>query len=189
MHLTIFTTIMYKLLEIQSLGASTHAVLPDGSVSLVRKEKGTLSSNILGFQSADTNLDGGALQACNTPTSSVTGAGYDRTGSCAWDPSDAGYHEVCVQVTQTFLDNSKNNDGNDLSSVVSAGQNWCICAWAFASAVVRDSSNAEGLILECDKTNSKLREVYETNSQLQGPTGNSYDSAAALAYVNTTCSR
>jgi uncharacterized protein (DUF2237 family) len=61
-----------------------------------------------------------------------TAAGWTRSGSCNWDPSDAGYHEVCVTMSSRFLDNSAKHDANDLTSVVSEGGHWCICAWAFA---------------------------------------------------------
>jgi uncharacterized protein (DUF2237 family) len=58
--------------------------------------------------------------------------GWTRSGSCNWDPSDSGYHEVCVTMSSRFLDNSARHDANDLTSVVSEGGHWCICAWAFA---------------------------------------------------------
>jgi uncharacterized protein (DUF2237 family) len=77
------------------------------------------------------------VQAC-TQQSDATATGWTRSGSCNWDPADGGYHEVCVEMSRDFLDSSANNDGNDLSRVVSQGGHWCICAWAFASAVTRD---------------------------------------------------
>jgi uncharacterized protein (DUF2237 family) len=58
--------------------------------------------------------------------------GWTRSGSCEWDTSDSGYHEVCVTMSAQFLANSATHDDNDLSSVVGAGGHWCICAWAFA---------------------------------------------------------
>ena len=38
----------------------------------------------------------------------------------------AGVHSVCAQMTQEFLDFTASR-GNDLSSVVKAGQKWCLC--------------------------------------------------------------
>ena len=48
-------------------------------------------------------------------------------------------------MDQQFLANSATMDGNDLSSVVGHGEHWCVCAWAFASAVDRDPTAIEGL--------------------------------------------
>ena len=64
-------------------------------------------------------------------------------------------------MDQQFLANSATMDGNDLSSVVGHGEHWCVCAWAFASAVDRDPTSIEGLQLMCEESNSKLREVYQ----------------------------
>ena len=139
------------------------------------------------------NLVGGTLKPCSGP-SQETPTGWTRDGSCAWDPTDSGYHEVrrgrrsrvtrrrrdavfssslmiinrsfafffvpwserlttlfwltrnrlpthrqvCVKMDDKFLASSAANDGNDLSSVVAHGEHWCICAWAWASAVERD---------------------------------------------------
>ena len=47
-----------------------------------------------------------------------------------------------------FLASSAAHDGNDLSGVVAHGERWCVCAWAWASAVERDPERTEGLRLE-----------------------------------------
>ena len=52
-----------------------------------------------------------------------------------------------MEMTNKFLKSSAKHDGNDLSSVVQQGGHWCICAWAFASAVTRDPKNLHGLKL------------------------------------------
>jgi hypothetical protein len=94
-------------------------------------------------------------------------------------------------MSQEFLEASARHDANDLSSVVQAGGHWCICAWAFASAVQRDPSKYEGITLDCDRTNAKLREVYEmhiaSNTDLTSPSGASYKAKAALDAVNQLC--
>ena len=110
----------------------------------------------------DENLAGRPLQPCTQSNDGST-TGWTRTGSRNWDPSDSGYHEVCVTMGEQFLRASAQHDANDLSSVVSAGGHWCICAWAWASAVSRDPSRHEGITLDCDRTNLKLREVYESH--------------------------
>ena len=65
-------------------------------------------------------------------------------------------------MDEEFLASSAAHDGNDLSSVVAHGERWCVCAWAWASAVERDPARTEGLRLECEESNAKLREVYQS---------------------------
>ena len=138
----------------------------------------------------DKNLLAAPLQPCTQSNDGST-TGWARTGSCNWDPSDSGYHEVCVTMSDEFLKASAQHDANDLSSVVQAGGHWCICAWAFAAAVKRDPSKREGITLECDRTNAKLREVYEmhiqSGSDLTSPSGAAYKAKAALDAVDQLC--
>lgn len=139
---------------------------------------------------SDKNLMGGALQSCTQDNDGTT-TGWTRTGSCVWDPSDAGYHQVCVTMSNTFLDSSAEYDSNDLSSVVQEGGHWCICAWAWASAVSRDPVNYEGIELDCDRTNARLRNVYELfieqNKKMTSPSGAQYAVEEALKQVNKVC--
>ena len=98
-------------------------------------------------------------------------------------------------MSEQFLASSARHDANDLSSVVNAGGHWCICAWAWASAVTRDphSNTPEGITLECERTNYKLREVYESHIQmgadLHSPSGAAYKAKEALDAVNRVCNR
>ena len=103
----------------------------------------------------DEGLYGAPLKSCTQSTDGST-TGWTRSGSCNWSPDDSGYHEVCVTMSDEFLQKSAQHDANDLSSVVQAGGHWCICAWAWASAVQRDPSNYEGITLDCERTNAKL---------------------------------
>jgi len=139
----------------------------------------------------DENLAGKPLMPCTQSNDGST-TGWARTGSCNWDPSDSGYHEVCVTMSDEFLKASARHDANDLSSVVSAGGHWCICAWAWASAVSRDPTSYEGITLDCGRTNLKLREVYESHiasgADLRSPSGAAYKAKAALDAVNRVCS-
>merc|ERR1719157_457280 len=57
----------------------------------------------------DTGLKGRRIQSC-TQSNDGTTTGWTRTGSCNWDPSDGGYHEVCVTMTDQFLKSSAKND-------------------------------------------------------------------------------
>jgi len=181
----------------------------------------------LGAYGGETSLIGTPLKPCSGPDQAEA-TGWDRSGSCAWDPTDSGYHEVrstptnptettrgdrargtffstadvphhpfprraqvCVRMDERFLANSASVDGNDLSSVVGHGEHWCVCAWAFASAVDRDPTGMEGLQLMCEESNAKLRDVYQhyidAGEGLTGPTGNSYGPTEALNAVNRLC--
>ena len=41
--------------------------------------------------------------------------GWERDGSCAYFPEDRGQHLICAEMTDEFLEYSKDK-GNDLSS-------------------------------------------------------------------------
>jgi uncharacterized protein (DUF2237 family) len=142
------------------------------------------------IKKGDTGLSGKPIQSC-TQSNDGTTTGWMRTGSCNWDPSDGGYHEVCVTMTEEFLQSSAKNDANDLSSVVQPGGHWCICAWAFASAVERDPAHMQGIKLDCGRTNDRLRHVYQhfidEGKKLTSPSGASYEASTALSYVNELC--
>ena len=68
------------------------------------------------------NILGKPLQICSTEPLT----GYNRQGSCEYIFGDSGKHLVCAKMTKKFLDYTK-EQGNDLSSVVKVGQNWCLC--------------------------------------------------------------
>ncbi len=67
--------------------------------------------------------------------------GYFRDGLCNANDSDHGLHTVCVQMTDAFLQYSKDK-GNDLTTPVpefdfpglSAGDRWCVCALRWKEA-------------------------------------------------------
>merc|ERR1712168_983485 len=90
-------------------------------------------------------------------------------------------------MSDKFIKSSAQKDGNDLSSVVQHGGRWCICAWAWAAAVKRDPVNYEGLQLDCESTNGRLINVYETYASLKGPNGEAHPSNNALAAVRQKC--
>ena len=52
--------------------------------------------------------------------------GFTRDGYCRTNSNDSGSHLVCAKMDQQFLDYTK-SQGNDLSSVVKDGENWCLC--------------------------------------------------------------
>jgi len=153
------------------------------------KEHANSSVHTVKTTTSETNLKGTSLLPCTQSDEQPTGVA--RSDSCTWDDADTGYHQVCVTMSSDFLESSKTKDSNDLSSVVSAGGHWCICAWAWASAVKRDPQKFEHLHLDCKRTNGRLREVYEkyisAGEGLQSPSGNKYPAQAALDAVNNLC--
>ena len=155
------------------------------TVALAAKRSSTAS--IVGSQ--DLNLYGQELKPCSQEGDTTTG--WTRTGFCAWEPSDSGYHQVCVTMSQQFLQSSTKYDANDLSTVVTDGGHWCICAWAWAAAVSRDPERFENLKLDCARTNAYLRDVYQSYSAsgqgLTSPSGVQYEAQAALEAVDRLC--
>ena len=52
--------------------------------------------------------------------------GYERDGYCKPVKEDYGDHLVCAKMDKKFMNFTK-KQGNDLSSVVKPGKNWCLC--------------------------------------------------------------
>lgn len=107
--------------------------------------------NLEGYQDASRgphpihlNMDNGPLQPCSM--NPLTG--YTRTGFCESVKGDEGSHHVCAKMDRNFLDFTARK-GNDLSSVVRRGQNWCLCQdrWleaydhGYAPTVIRNATN------------------------------------------------
>ena len=77
------------------------------------------------------NILGIRLESCSLSPLS----GYNRDGTCQSSKHDLGVHGVCSQVTDEFLNFTKNR-GNDLSTPslshdfpgLKAGDRWCLCA-------------------------------------------------------------
>ncbi|WOX04197.1 DUF2237 family protein [Microbulbifer pacificus] len=69
------------------------------------------------------------------PCSSDPLTGFFRDGCCNTNDQDLGSHTVCVQVSEEFLNFSRER-GNDLSTPVeefgfpglNPGDRWCLCA-------------------------------------------------------------
>eukprot|EP00444_Apocalathium_aciculiferum_P063558 CAMPEP_0183597144 /NCGR_PEP_ID=MMETSP0371-20130417/176389_1 /TAXON_ID=268820 /ORGANISM="Peridinium aciculiferum, Strain PAER-2" /LENGTH=198 /DNA_ID=CAMNT_0025809075 /DNA_START=14 /DNA_END=610 /DNA_ORIENTATION=- len=159
-----------------------HAARPDG--------KTLADTTALAASAVDLGVSGAPLLPCTQEGDAGT-TGWTRTGSCEWDSSDKGYHQVCVTMSSTFLSSSAQADKNDLRSVVGPGGRWCICAWAWASAVSRDPDSFEGFSLDCDRTNGRLRNAYrsfmDSGRDLVAPSGARYPAEAALKAVEAVC--
>ncbi len=78
--------------------------------------------------------------------------GWFRNGCCDTGPGDMGVHVICCEVTEEFLDYSK-NVGNDLSTPIpeydfpglKPGDRWCVCAARWKEAY--DAGVAPGVVL------------------------------------------
>ena len=83
------------------------------------------------------NVLGTELNACSKKPLT----GFFRDGCCNTANEDLGAHTVCAEVTEEFLEYSK-QQGNDLSTPrpefgfvgLSPGDRWCLCAARFAQA-------------------------------------------------------
>src|SRR5580693_981908 len=84
------------------------------------------------------NVLGGELQCCcRSPLT-----GFYRDGFCKTGPGDTGVHSVCVEVTEEFLEYSR-DQGNDLSTPVPdwdfpglvPGDRWCLCVSRWKEAL------------------------------------------------------
>ena len=75
------------------------------------------------------NINDPKLQPCSL--NPVTG--YQRKGYCYHSKEDVGKHLVCAKMDKSFLNYTKSK-GNDLSSVVREGDNWCLCEDRFYEA-------------------------------------------------------
>ena len=89
------------------------------------------------IQHESLNVYGEPLKPCSTDPMT----GFFRDGCCNTSPEDMGIHTVCVQLTDEFLQFSK-QQGNDLSTPnpqfdfpgLQAGDCWCLCATRWLQA-------------------------------------------------------
>ena len=95
------------------------------------------------------NVLGTALKTCGTDPMT----GFFRDGCCNTSDDDQGIHTVCAEVTEDFLQFSK-EAGNDLSTPrpeygfqgLKPGDRWCLCAARWAEAA--DAGMAPRVVLE-----------------------------------------
>ena len=86
----------------------------------------------------DKNVLGTPMDTCSL--SPLTG--FNRSGSCQSPEQDHGVHGVCSEVTEEFL-NFTRDQGNDLSSPYESygfpglkpGDRWCLCASRWKEAL------------------------------------------------------
>jgi uncharacterized protein (DUF2237 family) len=84
------------------------------------------------------NVLGGPLATCSLRPRT----GFFRDGCCNTGPDDFGLHVICAQMTEEFLDFSR-EQGNDLSTPMPEigfpglvpGDRWCVCAARWREAL------------------------------------------------------
>ena len=94
------------------------------------------------------NVTGTPLETCSM--SPLTG--FNRNGNCQTAEKDFGVHGVCSEVTEQFL-NFTRDRGNDLSSPnelygfpgLKPGDKWCLCASRWKEAL--DNGAAPPVVL------------------------------------------
>jgi uncharacterized protein (DUF2237 family) len=87
------------------------------------------------------NVLGGVLRACSQDPQT----GFYRNGRCQTGPRDLGNHVVCAEMTESFLEFTKQK-GNDLITPrpemdfpgLEPGDRWCLCAARWQEAVEAD---------------------------------------------------
>jgi uncharacterized protein (DUF2237 family) len=95
------------------------------------------------------NVVGGDLEPCGYEPLT----GFYRDGCCNTGSDDLGLHTVCAQMTEEFLEFSRER-GNDLSTPqpdfgfpgLQPGDRWCVCATRWLEAL--ESGFAPPVILE-----------------------------------------
>jgi uncharacterized protein (DUF2237 family) len=108
------------------------------------------------------NILGTELQSCSTDPMT----GFFRDGCCNTNHLDQGTHVICSQVTDEFLQFSR-NQGNDLVTPhleynfpgLKAGDCWCLCATRWKEAF--EAGVAPPVIAE--STHQKATEVVDIN--------------------------
>lgn len=93
--------------------------------------------------------------------------GYTRTGYCVHDNMDHGNHYVCAKMDKKFLNFTKKR-GNDLSSVVKPGENWCLCQYRWLEAYKKNKAPRVITKATNIKTNKKVQnKIRKHNSKKQ----------------------
>ena len=116
------------------------------------------------------NVLGGPLECCCTNPMT----GWYRDGFCRTGPGDVGIHTVCCQVTEEFLEFSR-QVGNDLSTPMPMyefpglvpGDRWCVCAARWKEAY--DAGVAPPVVLEaCHISSLEFATLEELSEHVVG---------------------
>ena len=111
--------------------------------------------------------------------------GYHRDGYCRPSKNDIGKHLVCAKMDNRFLNYTK-SEGNDLSSVVKAGEKWCLCEDRWKEAY--DANKAPEVIKNATHRNTKddVREIIikEGFKNKENGVGNIFFAFGVLFFID-----
>ena len=84
--------------------------------------------------------------------------GYARDGVCARRDGDVGSHHVCLRDVDRGRFCAVTGQSDWCASV----RDWCVCEWAFETAVER--AGCDAFDIHCDATNRLALEHYDRES-------------------------
>lgn len=120
-----------------------------------------------GVDDAKKNVLGKSLKLCSQPGEALTG--FERTGRCVINNSDAGKHTVCMKMTDDFCKDTGQSDWckkrqpcNDVDDNKCEVKHWCVCQEAFANYVDRHPT----VEIKCDATALSALEHYEAHLEV-----------------------
>jgi uncharacterized protein (DUF2237 family) len=122
---------------------------------------------------SERNVLGTQLETCSL--SPLTG--FNRNGNCQSVVNDIGVHGVCSEVTEDFLNFTKDR-GNDLSSPnksygfpgLKPGDRWCLCASRWKEAL--DHGVAPAIVLSA--TNEAVLDYVDLDDLLKYAVDNAH---------------
>ena len=132
-------------------------------------------SELVGVQSGPLNVKGKPLMPCSKKENHDAMTGYDRMGRCSLLESDVGKHHVCIKMNteSNFCElTGQSNWCDDLAPCMGDSSKkckrggWCVCQWAFSSAV--EKVGCDAIDVDCDATSIHALEAYEKNKSEHG---------------------
>lgn len=113
------------------------------------------------------NINGTRLQPCSLKPMT----GYQRKGYCYDSVEDTGKHLVCSKMDKRFLEYTK-SQGNNLSSVVKEGDNWCLCENRYHEAykagkapkVIKSATHKKARIMKGGRKTRKQTFLYHPDN-------------------------
>ncbi len=101
------------------------------------------------------------LKICSTTPMT----GYYRNGYCMTGKDDKGTHTVCAKMNKQFLEFTKKK-GNNLYSVVSPGDKWCLCENRWEEAY--DNNKAPKVIQSATNMRTKNKIIKKIKNKKGG---------------------
>lgn len=114
--------------------------------------------NKLSYYYMDKNLNNNTLEKCSPNT------GFYRNGYCTTGIDDYGTHTVCAKMDNKFMKFTASK-GNDLSSVVKPGENWCLCENRWEEAY---NNNVAPKVIKKATNNKTIKRIKDKINQISG---------------------